>query len=610
MKSKRGQLTLFIILGVIIVLGVLVFFLYKNFINVESNKDSDFLIVNDYYEKCLINLAYEAVSVSSSRGGFIEKYDFYKGSPYMPFSSELNFFSSPIPYWFYVSGNNLFRENVPTKSQIESEIENYILKNIERCDFKDIEERGILADYERPSSIKVRLKNDRLDVSLTQNIRIVKEDKSFSISKKDFSIKTNMGRMYELAKKIYEKQKNENFLESYLMDSLQLYAPTTGVELTCSPLFFNFDEIRKNLSIYFSNNLAYLKIKDKKQNYFDVVINENIPFNVQFMYSPNWPTKIKIYGDNVAQPVGLNAGMGILGFCYVPYHLVYDVAVPVLIQIYDEKELFQFPIIAIIEKNQIKERNYTDNYEGSDIDICKNSIQDFSIKVSDLEGKPIEADVRISCLDNTCYLGRTKIYSGASILNKKVPQCVNAIIEASAEGYSPSSSIVSTNEQNSLEIILKKKHRINLDLGNIRGNAIIIFQGEDYSISLSYPEKTDVDLVEGFYDVKVMVFSNSSLIIPSYTDKRCFEIPSSGLGGLLFDSTKKNCVEVVFPEQKVSNVLIGGGSSVEYLTESNLKNSKKLNIVVPLFQEPRSLDDVSENYIKLEDSAILLEFVR
>ncbi len=608
MNNKKGQLTLFIIIGILI-LGSFIggYFLYKNALKPE--KVSLFSPVKNYYETCVESLTQEAIGISSSRGGYIDDYEFSPGSAFMPFSSELNFLGNPIPYWFYISGNNVKKENVPSRSKIESEIQNYIIKNIDRCDFSEIEERGILVDYEEPKSVIVKLKEDRVDVFIIQNFRAVKDEKASSFSEHKISVKTNLGKMYELAKKMYEKEKEESFLESYTLDTLQMNVPTTGVELSCSPMFFNFEEIRKNLSLALSNNLAYIKVKNKKESYFDVEFREKTSFNFNFMYSSDWPTKIKISGDNIAQPVGLQAGMGILGFCYVPYHLVYDIAYPVLIQIYDDKEMFQFPVIVYIEKNQIKEKFYGDSYDGVEIDVCKNSVQDFSVRVSDLYGNPVEADVKISCFDSGCYLGKTKVSSGVSFLNTKVPQCVNAVLEASASGYSSSIVVVSTNRENSAEIVLKKKYNVNLDLGNIRGNAVVSFEGDGYSISFVYPEKRSVDLVEGFYNVKVMVFSNSSLIIPSFTEKRCFDIPSSGIGGI-FGFKDKNCFDVKIPEQKIEGAIIGGGNTIEYFSERDLKSAKKLNINVPLFNEPKSLDDVSENYIKLEDSVVLVSFAK
>ena len=43
--------------------------------------------------------------------------EYEAGSEYMPFSSQLDFLGNPIPYWYYVSGNNIQREQVPSKNR-------------------------------------------------------------------------------------------------------------------------------------------------------------------------------------------------------------------------------------------------------------------------------------------------------------------------------------------------------------------------------------------------------------------------------------------------------------------------------------------------------------
>ena len=93
---------------------------------------------------------------------------------------------------------------------------------------------------------------------------------------------------------------------------------------------------------------SYYELASAEESYFVSDIGRKIDENVNFMYSPSWPTSIEIYGDMVAKPVGLQEGMGMMGFCYVPYHFVYDINFPVLIQFWDEKELFQFPVAVVL----------------------------------------------------------------------------------------------------------------------------------------------------------------------------------------------------------------------------------------------------------------------
>jgi hypothetical protein len=306
----------------------------------------------------------------------------------------------------------------------------------------------------------------------------------------------------------------------------------------------------------------------------------------------------------------LQEGLGALGFCYVQYHFVYDLSFPVLVQIFDEKESFQFPVVVVIKKNQPRESIYSGDLLDEDINICANKEGELKVSTYDIYLNPVEADISISCLNSGCSLGKTKISGSGSSLTSAVPQCVNAIVNANAEGYVSGSSYVSTNEEDKVDIVLRKKYQLALDLGNLPGksNAIVRFVGEGYSTAITYPDEKHVELAEGSYNVSVLLFGDSSLKLPSYVDKRCIESSDSGLAGL-FGSTSEKCFETVIPEQTIEGALIGGGNAFDYFYEEELKKSSKLNIRVPLFGSPSRIEDLTENYVKLEDSFIEMSFV-
>jgi len=60
----------------------------------------------------------------------------------MPFSSQLNFLGNPVPYWYYVSGNNVQKEQVPSKNEMENQLEDFIEEKINKCVFDEYYEQG------------------------------------------------------------------------------------------------------------------------------------------------------------------------------------------------------------------------------------------------------------------------------------------------------------------------------------------------------------------------------------------------------------------------------------------------------------------------------------
>lgn len=603
---KKGQVTLFIILALIVTSGIVGFFVYKNYFS-ENNVSNEFQPLYNYYTSCVEQITFEGAGILGSRGGYIETPFFESGSSYMPSSSQLDFLGTPVPYWFYVSGNNMMKEQIPTVSSMEIQLESYLLNNLYRCDFQDFVERGYLIDYS-VSSVDVKIAESQIDVNWKAPITFVLENKSASVSTHKISVNSKLGRNYDLAKKIYFLQNEEDFLGNYALDTLFLHAPTIGFEEGCTPLFFNFQEIRQNLSDAFAENLAFVKLKgsyydSSADDYFVVEGLSSVSEDVSFKYSSSWPTKIEIYGDNYAEPVGLQQGVSALGFCFVQYNLVYDVVLPVLIQIDAGQELFQFPLIVMIERNQLKAERLSGESFGQEEVVCKNRNQDVKISLEDLNGNPVEATLSFSCLGESCYLGDAEVLGSGSVLETKVPQCVNGLIEARAEGYAPGKYLISSNEETSATITMKEIHSIKLNLGNIPGNALVQFTSDDYSSVVLYPSDKTIDLVEGVYEVKVQIFKNSSTVFPSRVEKKCFDLPASGLGSLV-GSTETKCFEVEIPSQTIDQILIGGGSSFEYFDDYSLGQASEFLINVPIFAAPTKLEEINENYIKLEDSQL------
>ena len=323
------------------------------------------------------------------------------------------------------------------------------------------------------------------------------------------------------------------------------------------------------------------------------------------MYNPNWPTRIEMYGDRISQPIGLQKGLSAIGFCYVPYHFVYDINFPVLIQFFDEENFFQFPVGVVIQKSQAREA--LSGVSGISIEnkVCQYNNQEVVIKTYDIDLSPVESFITFKCLDATCNIGETVNVGDEAVLNAGVPQCVNGFIVARAEGYAEASYLSSTNEISSVDIILNKKYNISLDLGNV--DATVTFDSEDYSTTAVYPNITHVELIEGFYNITVYIYDDSSLVFPAINDRKCVDVPESGIAGVFGIETEK-CYDINIPATEVDFAVIGGGKTQEYITVDQLKESSEINIVAPLFDLPNTLDGLQENYIKVEDEKIFLEF--
>ena len=608
-NQTRGQVTIFIILAIVIIGGAVVFYSFRDSIVWEKMPVSIEPVYNNFLS-CLEGKVLTGINILESQAGYIYLPDFESGSRYMPFSSQLNFLGNPVPYWYYVSGNNIQKEQVPSKKEMESQLEDFIEEKINKCVFEEYYEQGFEINQGVPEA-SVSIMEERVDVSLEMEMGFEKGEESVVVKNHDVEINSKLGMLYDSAIEIYKKEQKDLFLENYAVDILRLYAPVDGVELTCSPLTWNADEVFDELQEAIEANTLSLKTKggdyslSKEENkYF--VADVSVNGEVRFINSKNWPNSFEVVPAEgnvlISKPVGNQPGLGVLGFCYVPYHFVYNVRYPVLVQVQEGEEIFQFPVAVVIQGNQPRESLSVSAVEIGVPELCKYKNTLVDVNVYDTKLNSVEAEISYDCLGVICDIGETD----SGNLAGAFPQCVNGYVRAKAEGFAEGKYLYSTTETGSVDIILDKLYKLDVNL-NKGDNAVISFVSNEVSKTIVYPEQKNVELSEGQYEISVYVYKNSSLKLAETTHEQCVEVPQSGLGGL-FGLTKKECFEVKMPAQIISNALSGGGKENYYILESELSSSKIIEINAESLPTPKSIEELQNNYILFEEMGLDVRF--
>ena len=613
MKTKKAQITIFVIVAIVLVATVAGFFIFRDSFTGEKIPSNVEPIYNDFLI-CLEEKTLTGINILESQAGYIYLPDFESGSEYMPFSSQLDFLGNQIPYWYYVSGNNIQREQIPSKNNMELQLAEFIETKITDCNFDKYYGQGFEIKSGKPHA-KINIKDNKVEVSLDMSFSVNKEEESFVVESHKFFVNSKLGTLYNSAKKIYKEEQENLFLENYAVDTLRLYAPVDGVELTCSPMNWNADEIFDELEKAIEANTLALKVKgedyslkNKESEYF--VLDFDVEENVRFINSRNWTNSFEVNSDSnvlVASPIGNQPGLGILGFCYVPYHFVYNIRYPVLIQIQSRAEIFQFPVAVVIQGNKPRKALDVSAVEIGIPELCKYKNTFIEVKTFDTNYNPIEADISYKCSGTSCAIGKTK----QGVLSGEFPQCVNGYILAKADGFENAKYLYSSTESGSVDIILDKiyptKIKLNLDGKNYNHDAIISFTSDKLSKTIVYPEQKDIELSEGQYEIQVYIYENSSISLGKTIHEQCVDVPKSGFGGLI-GLTQKKCFDVEVPAQIVSNALSGGGRENYYILESELKNSSYIEINAESLGSPKTIEQLQDNYFLFEGKGLGVEF--
>lgn len=619
-NNVKAQITIFVIIAIIIVAIIFLFFLFRGRI-FGSNIPSELSPVYSYYLSCIQDETSNGAKILGEKGGRIEEIDFSPGTSYMPFSSHLGFLGQGIPYWYYIAGNGLPKEQIPSMGKMQSDLDDYVKNGIGNCDFSQFELKGFQINISS-SNVKTQILDSSVNVKVNQEISINFGDKTWSGKSHSVSVNSNIGKFYDLATKIYKNQKEQMFLENYGVDILRLYAPVDGSEISCSSKIWSVNDVRNNLTRAIEANTAaikikgdYYKLKNPDNKYFVRDIGVKNDFNVNFIYSGYWPTKIEVWPseDNVlrADPVGLEEGLGIIGFCYVPYHFVYDMGYPVLIQIYSGDEMFQFPVVVYIDKNQPRKALNATGMPDVIPELCQHKNTKLNVYTYNVNLEPVEAQIKFKCFDTSCDIGNTKIENGDAVLSSDFPQCGNGYVIASAEGYETKKELVSTINGGDVNVVLAKKYKLNLAVheagSEIDGYAVISFTKNNKTNTIAYPDQREIELTEGPYTVKVYAYSNTSIHLQGSSTPKCIDVPVSGFGGF-FGATEQKCFNLDIPGQDVNFAISGGGVQNTYFPESQLAENKNMTINIDDFGVPKSVEALQQNYNKVDVSSIDISF--
>lgn len=609
MQQKKAQVTIFIIIALFLVAVAL--FSYLIFIERPSTIPTKLQPVESYFLDCIAEKTKEAVGIAGMQAGYIEPPAFEQGSNYKQFSNYYMFLGTEIPYWYYVSGNNIQKEQIPTKQEIEQQLNDYLEDQIALCSLEPFTDEGYIIETSPGSIVQTTINDNSIDIKVTKEIIIEFGDIKATITEHKTNVKSSLGSLYKEALEIYNYEKESAFLENYALDTLYLNAPVTGLDISCAPKVWLKEQIKQDLKNTLQANIAHVKVKgtyyslaNSQNKYFVIDTGKTYSDSVNFLASE--PYRIEIWPSEeelmIADPVGIQQGLSAMGFCYVPYHFVYDIDFPVLIQISKNGEIFQFPVAIVIDKTVPRQAEVGETGE-IEANICNYKGGIGTVYAYDNNDNPIEAEISFKCFNQVCPIGITKTSQGKSYLSEFFPQCLNGFIIAEAPGYAKAKTQVSSNEPFTTSIYLQQLKKFNV-IANVASDesAIITFVSDEHSTTLFYPTTKEVELTAATYTVTAQVFKEKSLTLQSGTTEQCIKTPD-WLGIL-----HEECYEIDIPQQSLTNVIYGGGTAIIGITPQEIASSSRLNINIPKTTVPSSLEELQEVYsiISVEELGLTL----
>ncbi len=631
--NKRGQMTLFIIAGVVILFAA--FFIgYLQNENFRQRVESQLFGVSvvpeqakgvvSYINNCVEDIAVDGIKLLGFQGGYIEIPKSINSRQYLQADP-----LTKVPYWIY--GN---KAAIPSPQQMELQLENYINKRVDaECDF-----------YEFPD---FKFSKDRIisDVQIVGGSVIVKLESNIEVDIKDnvypltdyigVNVPVDLKLLYNMAVDIINREIREGKIgkapfEKATVELIASYSkdedskivdipPMAKFDYSCNPKTWIMENVREDVKEILSDGMRFLRAEgadnfDYRGIYVNLVIDNvfSKSYNdvlVDFYYNKDWPMSLDIYPRNgvALKPSTMKLGFPFLPlFCYTAYNFRYSIQYPLMVNLEKDGFLFRFPI----------EVSILDNYPGRDIEgeqintdfgdrttrFCDEE-QRLSeainvVTIDAITGRPLDnVQVLYVCGVNSCAIGNTKLEDNEAKLNKKFPLCFNGEVRLSKEGYGDFTNELTTLDSGERRVfgvmkpLLEKEIELRVvELENGIAGVRRLNENEVASVQFNILEndniKDQIGIVfegDGVENIELLPEQQYNILINLVLDQKII-IPKSRYQGQ------------EIPSQEIDNVLLGGADFDAFISHDDLSSNKKIIIFAISNGVPQNYEDYVENF--------------
>ncbi|MFH1173799.1 MAG: hypothetical protein V1725_01560 [archaeon] len=401
---SKGQVTLFIIIGIVILIAVviLLFVLRKDVQEQLPDIPNTFLPVSHHVETCLKETVREAVDDASQHGGYpaIDDEEIsgrqFTQDVLHPTEADVVLLGDTygIPYWLYLSSSNdcqdcVFDSLAPELPEIENQLSRYVNKHIDEClDFNVLRSQGFEIIINSTPSSKVFINEKDVSARLNYTLVVQRNDEQFTLTAFHTVLNIPLKEMYILALNITQAEANTQFLENVILYELNTYGGTRADLLPPSTeqsveeysyLMWGLSRTKLQFMQLMSRDMNAVQVRgalnaryitgnttQERRFYEATALNifPNVTFNdttIDVVYM-NWDPYFVIQpsdGEIISQSI--YEGGSFTSFVpsrrFSNYHFFYDISLPVVVQITKhlpegETVRFLFALEANIRENK------------------------------------------------------------------------------------------------------------------------------------------------------------------------------------------------------------------------------------------------------------------
>jgi hypothetical protein len=393
MKNKKAQISVFIIIGIVIVVA-LSLFLY--FATEQTEKKMEQYQLEDipeevqpirsYITTCINDIGVKAIFELGKHGGYIDPEDAILTGKELKFdennpteSDGISFFNTKVPYWLHMKSSNQcieceYSKNIPSIQKIESQINQYIENKIDQCinSYSSFTKEGFQITEITTPHPKTMIREKDIIINMEFELTVEKNGRKTNMKKFTtqipFALKETLQLAFDITKSFYTIQIPEELTMHLIsiysgMDTKEDLPPIAGTSRETKRKIWHITSTKQKVSEVISNHISLMNFANSLNNQPVVgesELNPLYPFNIGINTSQelikkhevkanylDWPMYIDINPkeDDILIP-SQEEYLGIQGYDFFeespygfePYHLriynfYYDIAYPLIIEL-------------------------------------------------------------------------------------------------------------------------------------------------------------------------------------------------------------------------------------------------------------------------------------
>lgn len=407
MRNKKAQITVFIIVGVVLVISAsLIFYLSKP--KIEEFKEIaveelpfELRPVNAFVESCLRDVAEDGIRLIGENGGYTNLTE--RGiriDRFSPTDGDGIDLGQGVPYWSYLSSDNdcesgcRFASNAPVlrrtegRISIEGQLDEYVARKLREClgNFEAFTTRGMNVTEKGPIDLKTFVLEKEVAFQLKYPLEI-KTEATQVLDEFLVKLPVNLKTIYQMALDTALTQESEAYLENYMLNMITAFSesddpqlpPMTLTEISfTSTKFWLVTDAEDKVESLLSSNIPLLKMLETKgggtragadpteQHFFNEGTSMYTDASLEGNYSDlaisftyyDWPIYFNLNCRGFCQAEGVGTSLiRLMGI--QRYNTLYDMSFPVLVEIEDDAAfnnkgyLFRFALEGNIRNNQV-----------------------------------------------------------------------------------------------------------------------------------------------------------------------------------------------------------------------------------------------------------------